>query len=703
MAAHSHSHSHSHGDEATAYFMDQLFAIGACGAIACVTIVLWQSNLLGRMLHPKFHIYVLLGGLLLLTIVTIRAIALWLEAGRGTVPAAGASPDHGHAHSHGEEACQHDHSHGVTAAPPSHSHSHGEEACQHDHGHAPAAVPDVKAPTHGDDHDHSYAPWRYIVLLLPVVLYFLALSNPMFDKEPAELNRPFAADPLPYITTFITIFRSILWEAMPFIVLGAVIAGLLQELLPQHLLASIVPKNTVLAVGLGGLLGIVFPMCECGIVPIMRRLLRKGLPLACCVAYLLAGPIVNVVVLLSTFAAFSGMENVYIGGQPSYQMGGWWMVGFRAGLGYLTAVVTALIVEWQYRKHGDALLTPSTRPVPEPVSTGPRSLWQRMSNISQTSMNDFVDITVFLILGALLAAGVRMFLTPERIADLGSNHALLAILLMMGLAVALCLCSEADAFVAASLVALRPSAKLAFLVLGPMVDIKLYALYTRIFRPRLIFTIFTAVVIQVFVYSAAVHYFWEEYKEQLVSPKPPAGSGQSDEEIAALKEQVARAVGLLLTAPAGWHPLNHELASAQLVLDPNEKAVEMTFTRLENVAQSADLREYYTGRLVWMSGRFNGSDLGFQLIRYKMACCAADATPLRAFLTAGPDTKQFGAIPAQQYQGKWVKVTGRVDFRLGPGGQYLPVILITPTEKPTERPPWDRVIEVIPQPDNPFI
>src|SRR5262249_31316285 len=81
--------------------------------------------------------------------------------------------------------------------------------------------------------------------------------------------------------------------------------------------------------------------------------------------------------------------------------------------------------------------------------------------------------------------------------------------MMMGMAVLLCLCSEADAFVAASYTLLRPSAKIAFLVLGPMLDLKLYFMYTRVFKPRLIWTIFTAVAIQVFVYSVGVHYLWD--------------------------------------------------------------------------------------------------------------------------------------------------------------------------------------------------
>jgi uncharacterized membrane protein YraQ (UPF0718 family) len=325
----------------------------------------------------------------------------------------------------------------------------------------------------------------------------------------------------PYIRNvenFILTFTSILYEALPFIILGAVIAGILEEMLPQKLITRFLPRSRTLAIVIGALLGLIFPMCECGIIPVMRRLIRKGLPLSCCVAYLLAGPIINVVVLSSTFVAFSGMETALEpNGQISYQMGSWWMMGLRAGLGFLVAVGTAHIVQWQYNKHGTKLLMPLAMPgkltaVEESdTSEQKRSPWQRLSNISDTALHDFIDITVFLILGALLSALMRQLISQEMVADLSRNHAVLAIGLMMLLAVLLCLCSEADAFVAASFVTLRPSAKLAFLVLGPMLDLKLYLMYTRVFRPRLIYTIFLSVLVQVFAYSYVAHLLWEHY------------------------------------------------------------------------------------------------------------------------------------------------------------------------------------------------
>jgi uncharacterized membrane protein YraQ (UPF0718 family) len=327
------------------------------------------------------------------------------------------------------------------------------------------------------------------------------------------------------VKNFIIIFTSILYEAMPFIVLGAVIAGLLEELVPQKLVTRIIPRSHILAIGIGGFLGLLFPMCECGIIPVMRRLLRKGVPLSCCVCYMLAGPIINVVVMLSTKVAFTGMETAVDSyGKPTYQIGGWGMMSLRMVLGYLVAFGTSLIVEWQYRKHGNKLLAPMAVPDPKQVAAengddeedeAPRPLLTRLGNITETALHDFVDITVFLILGALLAALSRQLFPHDAVENWSRTMPVASIAVMMGLAIVLCLCSEADAFVAASFVSLRPASKLAFLVLGPMLDFKLYMMYTRVFRPRLIWTIIVSVIIQVFVYSVITHFIWERYGPML--------------------------------------------------------------------------------------------------------------------------------------------------------------------------------------------
>jgi len=315
------------------------------------------------------------------------------------------------------------------------------------------------------------------------------------------------------ILDFVLTFSSVLWEAMPFIVLGAIVAGVLEEFLPQQLITKILPKQVLPAVMIGGVLGLVFPMCECGIVVVMRRLLRKGLPLSSCVAYMLAGPIVNLVVIFSTWVAFEGHKIA-----PE-------MVALRVGLGFLVAVVTGLVVQVQWRKHGTNLLTTVAAPPPTTVDEAERHgqspdeipgrpiprkpFWHRLGNISATALHDFVDITVFLILGAVLAALAKQYISPNEFEQLSKDQPFLAIPAMMLLAVLMCLCSEADAFVAASFTNVHVSAKMAFLVLGPMLDLKLLLMYTRVFRLRLIVTIVSCVVIQVLVLCVLLHLLYQ--------------------------------------------------------------------------------------------------------------------------------------------------------------------------------------------------
>jgi hypothetical protein len=127
-----------------------------------------------------------------------------------------------------------------------------------------------------------------------------------------------------------------------------------------------------------------------------------------------------------------------------------------------------------------------------------KTVFQRLQSISDTALRDFIDITAFLILGALLASVVQTFGVVDYFPALTTNP-FLSVPAMMLLAIILCLCSEADAFVAANLIQVPLGGKLAFLVLGPMLDLKLYMMYTRVFRRRLIWTIIPAVVITVFV------------------------------------------------------------------------------------------------------------------------------------------------------------------------------------------------------------
>lgn len=179
-------HSHSHDHDANAYYVEQICTIAVCGALGGVTIMLYKQGLLGLILAEKFHIWVLLGGIALLVLVAIRALALWSEAGKAGVH----SHDHDHAHDHEQGDCghehgncghHHEHAHDIAAAPQAAGlplvHSHHEHG--HDHGHD---------HNHDHDHSHGWAPVRFLPLLIPVVLYFLGLPNEGFSTDRAALD-----------------------------------------------------------------------------------------------------------------------------------------------------------------------------------------------------------------------------------------------------------------------------------------------------------------------------------------------------------------------------------------------------------------------------------------------------------------------------------------------------------------------------------
>jgi hypothetical protein len=156
---------HTHGEDRSTYYMEQLCTIGICGLLGGVAVMLYYQNSLRFILADYLHVYVLWSGIALLGLVVLRAVGLWQSAGSLT-----ACPDHDHDHEHAHEHLHHgEHSH----ANPAHEHPHD---CHHDHEHG-------LAPAHDCGHEHSWNPGRYIVLLLPIVLYFLHLPNAGFSAS----------------------------------------------------------------------------------------------------------------------------------------------------------------------------------------------------------------------------------------------------------------------------------------------------------------------------------------------------------------------------------------------------------------------------------------------------------------------------------------------------------------------------------------
>lgn len=291
-------------------------------------------------------------------------------------------------------------------------------------------------------------------------------------------------------------FLAIIVEALPFMLIGSLAGGLIEVFIPVDWVDRIFRKRRIVAVFLAGGMGIFFPVCECAIVPVVRRLLGKGVPFSAAITFLLAGPIVNGIVAASTAIAYR------------YD---WNYVFVRLGLGYGIAVFIGLFLGLFFHR-GNGLL-PALKAMPScscghEHGTDRQPLLLRLRHALEHAGDDFFDVGRYLIVGAFIAALMRSTIDMNTFLSL-KDSPLLAIILMMAMAVLLNLCSEADAFIAASFRGLMPdAAMMAFMVLGPMLDIKLILMYFSVFRKRVILSLIGTVLTTVLLAMLGLHFFF---------------------------------------------------------------------------------------------------------------------------------------------------------------------------------------------------
>ena len=258
----------------------------------------------------------------------------------------------------------------------------------------------------------------------------------------------------PALQTWSTIFVSISIQALPFLVLGVAISGLIAAFVSPEWFARVLPNRPALAVPAAGLAGVVLPGCECGSVPIAGRLVSRGVAPAAAFAFLLSAPAINPVVLVATAVAFPGRPEV---------------VGAR----FLSSIITAVVVGWLWTSLGKETWITRRAAVADPDAT-------RWQVFRASARHDFLHAGGFLVVGGITAATLNVVI-PESVLDSLAGSGVVAVLTLSLLAVMLAICSEADAFVAASLSNFSMTARLAFLTVGPMVDVKLIALQAGTF------------------------------------------------------------------------------------------------------------------------------------------------------------------------------------------------------------------------------
>jgi uncharacterized membrane protein YraQ (UPF0718 family) len=275
----------------------------------------------------------------------------------------------------------------------------------------------------------------------------------------AAALRPVLQDLLdrPAVAHWATIFVAIAVQAMPFLVLGVTISAAIAAFVPDGFLPRMLPKRPEAAVPVAAVAGVALPGCECGSVPIAGRLVSRGAPAAAALTFLLSAPAINPVVLVATAVAFPNNPE---------------MVGAR----FLASLLAATVVGLVWARFGrDELLGRARR--------GHSHEGSRWSVLAGTAQHDLLHAGGFLIIGAATAATLQTAV-PRDVLDAVAGRGVLAAVALGSLAVVMAICSEADAFIAASLTQFSLSSRLAFMVVGPMVDVKLIALQAGTFSWR---------------------------------------------------------------------------------------------------------------------------------------------------------------------------------------------------------------------------
>ncbi len=307
------------------------------------------------------------------------------------------------------------------------------------------AIPDTApAPADRCDADNDQG-WHFsstlaLTLLLPLLF---GLQGPIRQVLSA-----------PVMQSWMTVFVAVLVQALPFLVLGVALSAAIAVFVPASFFARALPSRATLAVPVAGLAGAVLPGCECASVPVAGALVRRGVTPAAALAFLLSAPAINPIVLTATAVAFPG--------DPE-------MVLARA----VASLLVACVMGWLWQRLGRPdWLRPPGRPAADDLGKG-AAFWDSLRH-------DVMHAGGFLVVGALAAATLKT-VVPAGWLQAAADHPVVSVLALAIFAVLLSICSEADAFVAASLTPFSLTARLAFLVVGPMIDLKLFAMQTATF------------------------------------------------------------------------------------------------------------------------------------------------------------------------------------------------------------------------------
>ncbi len=288
-------------------------------------------------------------------------------------------------------------------------------------------------------------------------------------------------------------FLGIIIEALPFLLIGAVISSIIQMYVSESVIKKVLPRNSIKGYIIAGICGIIFPICECAIVPITRSLMKKGIPLGIGVTFMLAVPIINPIVIMSTYYAFEGDYKVVI---------------VRVVGGFIAATTIGVIIGNIFEKDnnitiGTGVSSNATCECCTLNNNYYSTVGSRVKNLLINASNEFLNISIYFIFGALLSSIFVVFIGESLFKNMAVGN-IGGILIMMALGFLLSLCSEADAFVARGFLEdFGMPAIIAFLIFGPMLDLKNTILALGCFKKKFVFYLITTSIAVILLLSIA--------------------------------------------------------------------------------------------------------------------------------------------------------------------------------------------------------
>ncbi len=291
------------------------------------------------------------------------------------------------------------------------------------------------------------------------------------------------------------VFISMILEALPFILIGSLASSVIQIYISEDIVKRILPKSRIISIIFAAFMGLFIPICECAIVPITRSLMKKGIPIAVAVVFMLTVPIVNPVVIASTFYAFKDINIVLI----------------RVFGGITCAIIIGLLVEIFTKRNEQVIKSASAYENICDCGCETVDYFYNKSKIRlclEHANKEFLNILRYYIFGSFLSS-LFVVIVKEDFIENYSKGTILPIVIMMLLAFLLSLCSEADAFIAKGFLEyFGVSAVSAFLIFGPMLDLKNAIIISSYFKKSFTVKIITLIVLIVLAFSISLSFIF---------------------------------------------------------------------------------------------------------------------------------------------------------------------------------------------------